>query len=96
MLKKQRKCELQRRTEKGGDNIQLVLTSESFLNIAVDYFLTHSLWNSTLKGITSRVPVVACQIYNDKVVNTMLVQGFWKNGIIVNATECGIVEREEF
>ncbi|KAM3357103.1 UDP-glycosyltransferase 75C1 [Capsicum galapagoense] len=63
---------------------------------SVGCFLTHCGWNSTLEGIASGVPLVACPIWNDQICNAKLVQDVWQTGVRVNAGEGGIVERNEF
>ncbi|KAG5632840.1 hypothetical protein H5410_004557 [Solanum commersonii] len=37
--------------------------------------------------ITSKVPIVACPLWNDQVCNTKLIQDIWKNGVRVNVNE---------
>uniref|UniRef100_M1DKE9 Glycosyltransferase n=1 Tax=Solanum tuberosum TaxID=4113 RepID=M1DKE9_SOLTU len=63
---------------------------------SVGCFLTHCGWNSTLESIASKVPIVACPLWNDQVCNAKLIQDVWKNGVRVNVSEGGVVERDEF
>nr|XP_019068257.1 crocetin glucosyltransferase, chloroplastic-like [Solanum lycopersicum] len=63
---------------------------------SVGCFLTHCGWNSTLESIASGLPIVACPIWNDQVCNTKFIQDIWKNGVILNVSEGGVVERYEF
>ncbi|KAG5632854.1 hypothetical protein H5410_004571 [Solanum commersonii] len=53
-------------------------------------------WNLTLESIASKVPIVACPLWNDQVCNAKLIQDIWKNGVRVNVSEGGVVERDEF
>ena len=62
----------------------------------VGCFLTHCGWNSTLERIASKVPIVACPLWNDQVCNAKLIQDIWKNGVRVNVSEGGVVKRDEF
>ncbi|KAH0730447.1 hypothetical protein KY289_001635 [Solanum tuberosum] len=48
------------------------------------------------KSIASTVPIVACPLWNDQVYNPKLIQDIWKNGVRVNVTEGGVMERDEF
>ncbi|WMV09998.1 hypothetical protein MTR67_003383 [Solanum verrucosum] len=63
---------------------------------SVGCFLTHCGWNSTLESIASKAPIVACPLWNDQVCNAKLIQDIWKNGVRVNVSEGGVVERDEF
>ncbi|KAG5568684.1 hypothetical protein H5410_064301 [Solanum commersonii] len=59
-------------------------------------FLTHCGWNSTLESLSSGMPIVACPLWTDQGCNAKLVQDVWKIGVRVNASEEGVVERDEF
>ncbi|KAG5632865.1 hypothetical protein H5410_004582, partial [Solanum commersonii] len=48
------------------------------------------------QSIASKVPIVACPLWNDQVCNAKLIQDVWKNGVRVNVSEGGVVERDEF
>ncbi|KAH0669819.1 hypothetical protein KY289_024312 [Solanum tuberosum] len=48
------------------------------------------------QSIASEVPIVACPLWNDQVCNAKLIQDIWKNGVRVNASKGGVVERDEF
>ncbi|KAK6789564.1 hypothetical protein RDI58_013364 [Solanum bulbocastanum] len=63
---------------------------------SIGCFLTHYGWNSTLESIASEVPIVACPLWNDKVHNAKLIHDISKNGVRTNASEGGVVERDEF
>ncbi|WMV09954.1 hypothetical protein MTR67_003339 [Solanum verrucosum] len=47
-------------------------------------------------SITSKVPIVACPLWKYQVCNATLIQDIWKNGVRVNVSEGGFVERDEF
>ncbi|TMW80265.1 hypothetical protein EJD97_022133, partial [Solanum chilense] len=49
-----------------------------------------------LKSIASKVPNVACPLWNNQVCNAKLIQDIWKNGVRVNISEGGVVKRDEF
>ncbi|KAK4723772.1 hypothetical protein R3W88_026551 [Solanum pinnatisectum] len=62
----------------------------------VGCFVTHCGWNSNLESIASEVPIVECPLWNDQVSNAKLIQDIWKNGVRVNVSKSGVVERDEF
>ncbi|KAK4733984.1 hypothetical protein R3W88_008245 [Solanum pinnatisectum] len=62
---------------------------------SVGCFLTHCGWNLTLESIASGVPIVACPLWNDQVCNAKFIQDIWKNGVRLNVSEGGVVERYE-
>ncbi|WMV48371.1 hypothetical protein MTR67_041756 [Solanum verrucosum] len=59
-------------------------------------FLTHCGWNSTLESLSFGMPIVACPLWTDQGCNAKLIQDVWKIGVRVNASEEGVVERDEF
>ncbi|KAG5615887.1 hypothetical protein H5410_015711 [Solanum commersonii] len=63
---------------------------------SVGCFLTHCGWNSALESIPSVVPIVPCLLWNDQVCNAKFIQEIWKNGVRLNVSESGVVERYEF
>ncbi|KAG5588854.1 hypothetical protein H5410_049288 [Solanum commersonii] len=48
------------------------------------------------KSLSSGMPIVACPLWTDQGCNAKLVQDVWKIGVRVNASEEGVVERDEF
>ncbi|WMV19561.1 hypothetical protein MTR67_012946 [Solanum verrucosum] len=63
---------------------------------SVGCFLTPCGWNSALESIAFGVPIVACPLWNDQVCNAKFIQDIWKNGVRLNVSEGGVVERYEF
>ncbi|KAH0730444.1 hypothetical protein KY289_001632 [Solanum tuberosum] len=82
--------------EKQGKIVSWCSQVEVLKHPSVGCFLTHCEWNSTLESIASKVPIVACPLWNDQVCNAKLIQDVWKNGVRVNVSEGGVVERDEF
>uniref|UniRef100_M1CU47 Glycosyltransferase n=1 Tax=Solanum tuberosum TaxID=4113 RepID=M1CU47_SOLTU len=82
--------------EKQGKIVSWCSQVEVLKHPYVGCFLTHCGWNSTLESIASKVPIVACPLWNDQVCNAKLIQDVWKNGVRVNVSEGGVVERDEF
>ncbi|KAG5632814.1 hypothetical protein H5410_004531 [Solanum commersonii] len=82
--------------EKQGKIVSWCSQVEVLKHPSVGCFLTHCGWNSTLESIASKVPTVACPLWNDQVCTAKLIQDIWKNGVRVNVSEGGVVERDEF
>ncbi|KAK6803681.1 hypothetical protein RDI58_001465 [Solanum bulbocastanum] len=82
--------------EKQGKIVSWCSQVEVLKHPSVGCFLTHCGWNSTLESIASKIPIVACPLWNDQVCNAKLIHDIWKNGVRVNVSEGGVVERDEF
>ena len=82
--------------EKQGKIVSWCSQVEVLKHPSVGCFLTHCGWNSILESIASKVPIVACPLWNDQVCNAKLIQDIWKNGVRVNVSEGGVVKRDEF
>uniref|UniRef100_M1DVT7 Glycosyltransferase n=1 Tax=Solanum tuberosum TaxID=4113 RepID=M1DVT7_SOLTU len=55
------------------------------------------MWEAIfVESIASKVPIMACPLWNDQVCNAKLIQDVWKNGVRVNVSEGCVVERDEF
>ena len=72
--------------EKQGKIVSWCSQVEVLKHPSVGCFLTHCGWNSTLESIASKVPIVACPLWNDQVCNAKLIHDIWKNGVRVNVS----------
>ncbi|KAG5588848.1 hypothetical protein H5410_049282 [Solanum commersonii] len=82
--------------EKQGKIVRWCSQVEVLQHPSLGCFLTHCGWNSTLESLSSGMPIVACPLWTDQGCNAKLVQDVWKIGVRVNASEEGVVERDEF
>ncbi|KAG5568413.1 hypothetical protein H5410_064572 [Solanum commersonii] len=82
--------------EKQGKIVRWCSQVEVLQHPSLGCFLTHCGWNSTLESLSSGMPIVACPLWTDQGCNAKLIQDVWKIGVRVNASEEGVVERDEF
>ncbi|XP_043703611.1 UDP-glycosyltransferase 74B1-like [Telopea speciosissima] len=62
---------------------------------AVGCFVTHCGWNSTLEGLSLRVPMVGVPQWSDQPTNAKCVEDVWGVGVRAKSDDKGIVRREE-
>ncbi|KAG5588627.1 hypothetical protein H5410_049061 [Solanum commersonii] len=82
--------------EKQGKIVRWCSQVEVLQHPSLGCFLTHCGWNSTLESLSSGMQIVACPLWTDQGCNAKLVQDVWKIGVRLNASEEGVVERDEF
>ncbi|KAL6327329.1 hypothetical protein AAG906_018782 [Vitis piasezkii] len=79
-------AELLEGTKKRGLLVSWAPQEEVLAHPAVGAFLTHSGWNSTLKGITAGVPMICWPRFADQQINSRFVSHVWKLGIDMKDT----------
>ena len=79
-------AELLEGTKKRGLLVSWAPQEEVLAHPAVGAFLTHSGWNSTLKGITAGVPMICWPRFADQQINSRFMSHVWKLGIDMKDT----------
>ncbi|XP_065621681.1 mogroside IE synthase-like [Quercus suber] len=62
---------------------------------AIECFMTHCRWNSTLEALSLGVPMVAMPQWTDQPTNAKFIVDVWKVGVRIKLDERGIATKEE-